>query len=135
MVLIFKQDELDVEELERDVQEIKRVKQQQDMLEESVAPIKEKIKEKFNKSDISKWITTQYGDEVEILKEISKNLEINLSEATNYITQLPIEPIVAQKNIPDLVKELRGMRRKLKGDSKIKLSKGIDYLITAYEGL
>ncbi len=133
MVLILKQDEIDVEELERNVEEIKRVKQQQDMLEESVKPIKEKLKQTFGKSNVSKWITTQYGDEVEILKEISKTLKINLSEATSYITQLPVEPIVAEKNIPDLVKELRGMRRKLKGDSKDKLSKGIDYLITAYE--
>ena len=134
MVLIFKQDEdIDVEELEQDVQEIKRVENQKRMLDESVKPIKDKIKNKFNKSDINKWLEGQYGNEVDILKDISKNLEINLSEASNYIQQLPIEPIIADKNIPDLVKELRDMRRTLKGEQKIKLTKGIDHLITAYE--
>jgi len=135
MVLIYKEDndEINVEELEQSVQEIKRVKEQQKQLEDTVAPAKQKIKEQFGKEDVNKWLSTQYGNEVDILKEISKNLQINLTEATDYITQLPVEPIVADKNIPDLVKELRSMRRKLKGDSREKLSKGIDHLITAYE--
>ena len=134
MVLIYKQDkDLDVEELEQNVQEIKRVKEQQDQLEQQVKPVKEKLKEQFGKEDVQKWLSTQYGNEVDILKDISKTLGINLTEASKYITPLPIEPIVADKNIPDLVKELRSMRRKLKGDSRDKLSKGIDHLITAYE--
>ena len=85
------------------------------------------------KSNINEWLSTQYGNEVDILKDISKTLQINLTEAGDYIQQLPVEPIVSNKNIPDLVKELRDMRRKLKGDEKVKLTKGIDHLITAYE--
>ena len=134
MVLIIKQDdEINIDEVEESVRRIKDAKQQKDMIDESVQPEKDKLKQTFGKEDISKWITTQYDDEVEILKTISKNLGINLTEATKYITPLPIEPIVSDKNIPDLVKELRGMRRKLKGEEKVKLSKGIDHLITAYE--
>ena len=137
MVLIYKEDkednDLNVEELEQNVQEIKRVQQQQDQLEQTVKPVKDKIKEQFSKEDISKWIHTQYGNEVDILKDISKKLEINLTEASKFIKELPVEPIIEGKYIPDLVKELRGMRRKLKGDSRDKLSKGIDHLITAYE--
>ena len=134
MVLIFKQDDdIDIEELERNVQEIKDVEQQKEMLEESVKPIKNKLKEQFNKSNINKWLSTQYGNEIDILKDISKTLQINLTEANDYIKQLPIEPIVSNKNIPDLVKELRDIRRNFKGQEKVKISKGIDHLITAYE--
>ena len=134
MVLIIKQDdEINIDEVEESVRRIKDAKQQKDMIDESVQPEKDKLKQTFGKEDITKWITTQYDDEVEILKTISKNLGINLTEATKYITPLPVEPIVSDKNIPDLVKELRGMRRKLKGEEKVKLTKGIDHLITAYE--
>lgn len=134
MVLIIKQDEeIDIDEVKETVRVIEDAQNQKDMIEERVKPEKEKLKEIVGKEDVSKWITTQYGDEVEILKTISKNLGINLTEATNYITPLPIEPIVSDKNIPDLVKELRGMRRKLKGEEKVRLTKGIDHLITAYE--
>ena len=61
MVLIFKA-ELDVEQLEQDVQEIKRVKDQQDALEDTVTPVKQKIKEQFGNDkilaseDINKWL-------------------------------------------------------------------------------
>tara|TARA_R100000278_G_scaffold123127_1_gene111427 strand:+ start:1217 stop:2617 length:1401 start_codon:yes stop_codon:yes gene_type:complete len=134
MVLIFKQDDdIDIEELERDVQEIKRVEDEKRMLDQEVKPVKDKIKEQFNKSNVGQWLSTQYGNEVDILKDISKTLQINLTEASDYIQQLPVEPIVSNKNIPDLVKELRDMRRNFKGEEKIKISKGIDHLITAYE--
>ena len=134
MVLIFKQDDdIDIEELEQDVQEIKRVEEEKRMLDQTVKPVKNKIKEQFNKSNVGQWLCTQYGNEVDILKDISKTLQINLTEASDYIQQLPVEPIVSNKNIPDLVKELRDMRRNFKGEEKIKISKGIDHLITAYE--
>mgnify|MGYP003114046034 FL=1 len=134
MVLIFKQDDdIDIEELEQDVQEIKRVEDEKRMLDQTVKPVKDKIKEQFNKSNVGQWLCTQYGNEVDILKDISKTLQINLTEASDYIQQLPVEPIVSNKNIPDLVKELRDMRRNFKGEEKIKISKGIDHLITAYE--
>tara|TARA_Y100000592_G_scaffold100737_1_gene182407 strand:+ start:16914 stop:18314 length:1401 start_codon:yes stop_codon:yes gene_type:complete len=134
MVLIFKQDDdIDIEELEQDVQEIKRVEDEKRMLDQEVKPVKDKIKEQFNKSNVGQWLCTQYGNEVDILKNISKTLQINLTEANDYIQQLPVEPIVSNKNIPDLVKELRDMRRNFKGEEKVKISKGIDHLITAYE--
>ena len=89
MVLIYKEDndEINVEELEQSVQEIKRVKEQQKQLEDTVAPAKQKIKEQFGKEDVNKWLSTQYGNEVDILKEISKNLQINLTEATDYCSR------------------------------------------------
>lgn len=134
MVLIFKANgKIDVQALEEDVRRIKEAEEQKKVIDEKITPIKEGLKNKIGKEDISKWITSQYGDEVEILKDISKNLGVNLTEATKYISALPVEPIVSEKNIPDLVKELRSMRRKLKGEEKYKLSKGIDHLITAYE--
>jgi hypothetical protein len=138
MVLIFKED-VDVEELEENVRQIKDAEDKKEALDQTVAPVKEKIQQQFGEDenlkseDINKWLDTQYGNEVDILKDISKNLSINLTEASTYITPMPVEPIVSDKNIPDLVKELRGIRRKLKGNSRDRISKGIDHLISAYE--
>tara|TARA_R110002012_G_scaffold184446_4_gene350968 strand:- start:10029 stop:11426 length:1398 start_codon:yes stop_codon:yes gene_type:complete len=133
MVLIYKESKIDVKEIERNLQDIKTVQEEQQRLESTVEEQKKNIKEEFSSSDVTKWITTQYGSEVDILKEISKKLSINLTEASLFIKQLPIEPIIADKTIPDLVKDLRKAKRKLKGSSKDKLNKGINHLITAYE--
>tara|TARA_R110002020_G_scaffold64632_3_gene171463 strand:+ start:2363 stop:3766 length:1404 start_codon:yes stop_codon:yes gene_type:complete len=132
LVLIYKAD-INVEELERDVQEIKRVEEQKDQLESQVKPIKEKVKQQFDTKTASEWLNTQYGDEINILKDIANTLNINLTQANDYIIKYPIEPIISDKTIPELVKELRNMRRELKGDSRNKILKGIDHLITAYE--
>ncbi len=134
MVLIFKEDkDFNVEEVEEALNQIKRVEQQKTQLDATVKPIKDKIKSSLNKSNFDNWITRQYNNEIDIIKEISKEYNINLTEATKYIQPLPIEPLVEGKSIPIIVKELRNMRRKLKGDNRDKLSKGIDHLITAYE--
>ena len=42
------------------------------------------------------------------------------------------EYIVEEKGIPDLVKQMRRSRRKLKGDNRDKMSKAIDTMIDAY---
>ena len=136
MVLIYKADEdepINVEELEEDLNQLKRVEEQKKVLDDSVKPVKEKLKNELTKSNLNEWLSKQYRDEIDIIKDISKSFEINLTEATKYIQPLPIEPLVEGKTIPVIVKELRTMRRSLKGDNRDKLSKGIDHLITAYE--
>lgn len=134
MVLIFKaDDDIDVEELEESLNQVKRVEEQKKVLDDSVKPVKDKLKNQLSKSNINEWLVKQYGNEIDIIKDISKNLNINLTDATKYIQPLPIEPLIEGKTIPVLVKELRSMRRKLKGPQRDTLTKGIDHLITAYE--
>ena len=57
---------------------------------------------------------------------------MNLSDARDMLGSLPEEPIVDGKNIPDLIKEMRMIRRKLKGNARDKMSKTIDTMIGAY---
>lgn len=134
MVLIYKaSDDINVDELEENLQQVKRVEEQKKVLDDSVKPVKDKLKNQLSKGNLNKWLLNQYGNESDIVKDISKNLNINLTDATKYIEPLPIEPLVEGKSIPVLVKELRNMRRKLKGEQRDTLTKGIDHLITAYE--
>jgi hypothetical protein len=134
MVLIYKADDpIDVEELEESLNQVKRVEEQKKVLDDSVKPVKDKLKNQLSKANLNDWLVKQYGNEIDIIKDISKNLNINLTEATKYITPLPVEPLIEGKTIPVLVKELRSMRRKLKGAQRDTLTKGIDHLISAYE--
>lgn len=130
MVLI--KSEINIDEVEENLQQIKRIQDEKKVLDAQQEPAKEKLREQFKKN-LDSWIVNQYGNEIDILKDISENMHINLTEAHDYIVKFPVEPTVADKPIPELVKELRDMRRQLKGESKIKLTKGIDHLITAYE--
>ena len=124
---------IDLEEVEESLAEIKRVEEEKDMLDSQASPAIQRVKEEFDKKTASKWLHTQHGDELDILKNISETLKVNLTEASDYITKYPIEPIVSGKTIPELVKELRDMRRELKGEARNKILKGIDHLINAYE--
>lgn len=100
------------------------------MLEEEKARQKE-TKEKITQ-ELAKWVQYQTSDETEIIKDISKIYSMNLSDARDMLGSLPEEPIVDGKNIPDLIKEMRIIRRKLKGNARDKMSKTIDTMIGAY---
>lgn len=100
------------------------------MLEEEKARQKE-TKEKITQ-ELAKWVQYQTSDETEIIKDISKIYSMNLSDARDMLGSLPEEPIVDGKNIPDLIKEMRMIRRKLKGNARDKMSKTIDTMIGAY---
>lgn len=115
--LICKEEELDTEKLMA-------------MLEEEKARQAE-TKEKITQ-ELTKWIQYQTSDETEIIKDISKIYSMNLSDARDMLGKLPDEPIVDGKNIPDLIKEMRMIRRKLKGNTRDKMSKTIDTMIGAY---
>ena len=45
---------------------------------------------------------------------------------------MPDEPLIDGKPIPEIVKELRQIRRSLKGNARVKMSNSIDHLIKAY---
>tara|TARA_Y100000593_G_scaffold89335_1_gene173377 strand:- start:8821 stop:10275 length:1455 start_codon:yes stop_codon:yes gene_type:complete len=154
MVLI--KSNIDTDALRQDLEELEDVHANQ------VAPVEEKIREKVGKGEepidlltnppldtelnpldayasavaeqpFTKWLATQYGDELEVMKKIGSMKGINLSQAQSHIPKFPTPPIVGEKFIPDLVKEMRTMRRSLKGEHRNKITKAIDHLITAYE--
>ena len=79
------------------------------------------------------WLSTQYGNELDIVKNISAMKGINLTDAMTYIPIYPSAPIVGGKCIPDLIKELKMIRRELKGENRDKVTKASSHLITAYE--
>lgn len=122
MELICKEDEIDTEELRRKLPE----------LEEAQRISGEKEKEVKDLIKLSEWLPYQSIDETEIIKDISKIYQVNLTDARNMLSAFPEEPLIDNKPIPAIVKDLRNMRRKLKGDSRMKMSKTIDHLINAY---
>ena len=115
--LICKNEEIDTEVLINELEEEQRRRKE---FEEEMA------------QDLNKWIQYQTSDETEIIKDISKIYSMNLSDARDMLGTLPEEPVVDGKNIPDLIKEMRLIRRKLKGGARDKMSKTIDTMIGAY---
>jgi len=120
--LICKEDEINTDELRRKLPELVEA---QKKVEENKKEIKDLIQ-------LSEWLPYQSIDETEIIKDISKIYQVNLTEARNMLSSFPEEPLIDNKPIPDIVKDLRNMRRQLKGDSRVKMSKTIDHLINAY---
>lgn len=131
MVLI----KFDTDEVREQLAELDRAKQQLEQQEDStVEPIKEKIMQNLKtKSEVNDWLEMQSGNELEIIKNISSMSGVNLSDAMTYIPLYPTPPIVGDKELPDLVKEMRKIRRGLKGEHRNNIAKGIDHLITAYQ--
>jgi len=122
MELICKEDEINTDELRRKLQE----------LEEAQNVTREKKKQLVDDIKLSEWLPFQSIDETEVIKDISKIYQVNLTEARNMLSSFPEEPLIDNKPIPDIIKDLRSMRRQLKGDSRMKMSKTIDHLINAY---
>ena len=159
MVLIYKEDdEIDPKELQAQLDIMQDVDNRQEQLEPESDEAEEKIKEITNKGEESQfesdiqilvgdspagdekgeqllrsWLNKQYGDENNIVKEISSMLKINFTDAQKHIPSYPDEPIVSGKNLPNLVKEMKMLRRKLKGDNRDKITKAIGHLINAYQ--
>tara|TARA_R100001510_G_C7641864_1_gene199447 strand:- start:412 stop:1782 length:1371 start_codon:yes stop_codon:yes gene_type:complete len=125
MELIYKDEEIDYDMAERLLEEAKREKREADAAEEN-------LRDGLKLSE--DWYNYRPFDEIEVLKEISSYYSINLSEAQERISKMPDEPLIDGKPIPEIVKELRQIRRSLKGNAKIKMSNSIDHLIKAYAG-
>ena len=130
MELIIKDEEIDTEALEELLNRRKTAGGQLDQAESQVKDIDEKIRDATN-IEMS-WLQYQCHDETEVIKDISSNLSINFTEAREHITKMPTEPLIQEKTIPEVVKELRVIRRTLKGDTRQKMSSTINHLIKAY---
>ena len=122
MELICKEDEINTNELRRKLDELDEADKIRNVKEQSVK----------NVIKLSEWLPYQSIDETEVIKDISKFYSINLTEARNMLSSFPEEPLIDNKSIPNIIKDLRNMRRKLKGDSRNKMSKTVDHLINAY---
>ena len=79
-----------------------------------------------------KSITDYVMSDYEAITMLSKNLNINATEARKQLTSFPNQYAVDGETIPDLVKEMRRARRKLKGEDRIRMSKAIDTIIDGY---
>jgi len=130
MELIIKDEEIDTDALEELLNRRKTAGGQLDQAESEVNDIDQKIRDaaKIQNS----WLQYQCHDETEVIKDISSNLSINFTEAREHITKMPAEPLIEEKTIPEVVKELRIIRRTLKGDTRLKMSSTINHLIKAY---
>ncbi len=126
MELIIKEEEINTEELRTQLQELEEKKKEKEEVES-------KIRQTTNTDSVMRsWLSYQCHDETEVIKDISSNLSINYTQAREYISKMPEELLIEDKTIPDVVKDLRRMRRTLKGNARNKMSSTIDHLIKAY---
>jgi len=82
--------------------------------------------------ELNKGITDYVMSDYEAVNTLSKNLNINASEARKQLSSFPNEYVVDGENIPDLVKKMRKARRKLKGEDRLRMAKAIDTVIDGY---
>ena len=129
MELIFKEEEIDTEERRRKLSEYE---QEKDEADKERLEAEQKKKDLLNNIKLQDWINYQTADETEIIKDISKVYSINLTDARAMLGGLPTEPLIDNKTIPEITKELRMIRRKLKGGARDKINKTVDHLINAY---
>lgn len=135
MELIISKEEINTEELRRNLEEYENKKNVAEQATNEKDEAEDKLLESAGKNpdDITlSWLQYQCHDETEVIKDISQKLKINFTEARDYISKMPDELLIEGKTIPDVVKDLRHMRRKLKGSSRDKMSSTINHLIKAY---
>jgi len=81
----------------------------------------------------SEWLLEQpLIDHASIVKDYAKEFKLSYTNANNILKNPLKEYIIEDKNIPDIIKDMRMFRRTLKGDTKINITKSIDNLIDAY---
>jgi len=79
-----------------------------------------------------KGINDYVMSDYEAVNLLSKNLNINASDARKQLSCFPSEYSIDGENIPDLVKKMRKARRQLKGEQRTKMAKAIDTVIDGY---
>ena len=71
-------------------------------------------------------------DESEAITKICQEFKMNASQARRHLDMFPNKYLVQEQYVPDIIKTMRKTRRKLKGESRTKMSKAIDTLIDGY---
>ena len=82
---------------------------------------------------VDKWVSTlPLMSDYEVAMSVSKKYNMNITEAKSQLDSFPKQYTIENKSIPEVVKDLKKHRRKLKGDNKLEFTKGIENLIVAY---
>ena len=99
-------------------------------LEEEQENTKDEVEEALGTklASVNDYIMSDY----EAVNLLSKNLNINASDARKQLSSFPSEYSIDGENIPDLVKKMRKARRKLKGEQRTRMTKAIDTVIDGY---
>jgi len=76
---------------------------------------------------VDKWISTlPLMSDYEVAMSVSKRYNMNITEAKSQLDSFPKQYTIENKSIPEVVKDLKKHRRKLKGDNKLEFTKGIE---------
>jgi hypothetical protein len=103
-------------------------------LAEEVEDVEDKESEIEVLSDsMGKWINNvPIRSHDDIVSLYANEYDMNLTQARKQLSDYPLKYEIQGNNIPDIIKEMRYYRRTLKGETKIKFTKGIDNLIDGY---
>ena len=114
------------EQLEEGAEEMRRLAEITREKDESSRKVEEVFGDK--RASINDYVMSDY----EAITTLSKNLNINATEARKQLTSFPNQYVVDGENIPDLVKKMRRARRQLKGEDRVRMAKAIDTIIDGY---
>ena len=82
---------------------------------------------------VDKWVSTlPLMSDYEVALSVSKQYNMNITEAKSQLDSFPKQYVISDKTIPDIVKDLRKYRRGIKGQDRTALTKNIENLIFAY---
>ena len=101
-------------------------------LDEEESEMKDSISEELGIELKNVFSDSPILSEHEEIVKLSETYGINASQAREHLGQFPEQYVIQDKNIPDLVKQMRKARRKLKGDYRTRMAKAIDTMIDAY---
>ena len=116
--------EQDLIEAEPKIEELKRIREQKE-------PVTEELEEALG-TEITASVNDYVMSDYEAVNLLSKNLNINASDARKQLSSFPSEYSIDGENIPDLVKKMRKARRQLKGKQRERMAKAIDTVIDGY---
>jgi len=116
--------EQDLIEAEPKIEELRRIREQKE-------PVTEELEEALG-TEITASVNDYVMSDYEAVNLLSKNLNINASDARKQLSSFPNEYSIDGENIPDLVKKMRKARRQLKGEQREKMAKAIDTVIDGY---
>ena len=114
------------EEYREGSEQMNRLAELQEEQDETKDEIEEALGTKL--ASVNDYIMSDY----EAVNLLSKNLNINASDARKQLSSFPNEYSIDGENIPDLVRKMRKARRKLKGEQRTKMAKAIDTVIDGY---
>lgn len=114
------------EEYEEGSRNMARLAELQREQDETKDEIEEALGNKL--ASVNDYIMSDY----EAVNLLSKNLNINASDARKQLSSFPNEYSIDGENIPDLVRKMRKARRQLKGEQRERMAKAIDTVIDGY---